>query len=145
MSRRPTFMLWGAGLLLLAVGLGAGFALGVTAQSIGFRMPLFAVIAALLLVFVVGILLTLYRFMESYRELVRSLQAPVRSTEIPAAMQQSTHDSLASAAELVRVLQEFEAQVTALQRFTADDAAITPRSASASVTPPESIQNKDRL
>lgn len=145
MSSRPPFLLWGAGLLLLAVGLGAGFALGVAAQTVGFRTPLFAVIAALLLVFVVGILVALYRFIESYQNLVRSLQTPLRGADSPSSMHQSTQNRLAGAADLVRALQEFEAHVAALQRLAGDNEAPASRSAFDAVTPPESLQNKDAL
>ena len=145
MPRGISIWLLGAGLLLLAVGVGVGFVLGVTAQTIGVRTPLYFAIAVFLAVFVVGMLFTVYRFMDSYRQAIRALQDPQRGGLTSLSAQQGGLGSLAGAAELLGALREFEARISALQRVPEGDEAPGKESAADFATPPESVQNKDAV
>ena len=145
MSRGISIWLLGAGLLLLAVGMGVGFVLGVTAQTIGVRTPLYVAIAVFLAVFVVGMLFTVYRFMDSYRQAIQALQDPKRGGFTSLSAQQGGLGSLADVAELVRTLQEFEERMGDLQRAPAGAAAPVQAFGADVATPPESVQNKDDL
>ena len=95
MSRGSSLVLLGAAALVLALGIGIGFALGATAQTIGVRTPLYAAVVVLLALFVVGMLVILYRFVESYQRSIRALQDPTRGVFASGSAQQGALGSLA--------------------------------------------------
>lgn len=145
MSRGSSLVLLGAAALVLALGIGIGFALGVTAQTIGVRTPLYAAVVVLLALFVVGMLVILYRFIESYQRSIRALQDPARGVFASGSAQQGALGGLAGTAELVRALQEFEERMTALQRLEEKEGTPVQGSEADLVTPSESVQNRDTL
>jgi membrane protein implicated in regulation of membrane protease activity len=142
MPRGPTILLLGAGLLLLAIGVAVGFALGATAQTIGIRTPLYSAIVVFLAIFVVGMVYIVYRFVESYRHELRSLQDPARGGFTSLSVQLDGRGSIASVAELVRALRDLEERMAAIQRTSAGGEAPATGVDADFATPSESVQNK---